>query len=253
MTFANDARQRRILCVTSRSEVARDVLAHVSAWQRALACRVRVLLVLDASRTSSPALERFQRWASRETNVSVDLDDLSTCTSSEFFANLDTVQLDRGDLVVTSGQRDVASELDAVPLRGLWSSALRRGACLLIVRDSSPPRRTLVVTDGTARTLPVTSTALELAERFDLQPSYFDSMRVPLNRLALEARRAGPNLAACAYLRALAGLSVALNRARRESRADLLVAGASSSDEAAADLLLSAHLPCSVLVVPCGT
>jgi nucleotide-binding universal stress UspA family protein len=170
-------------------------------------------------------------------------------------------------LVVCPAPSDSASEVASISLRRMWGRAVRMSEPLLVARSAITPRRVLVVTDGTARTLPVLRLAFELSERMDASLGYLDAMRIPLLRPAqLGGTRApqrvhaslqsaagsvagdGSNLA---HAHAAWGLAAVMAKASARERADVLVVGVAAGDQDTVEKIIETA-PCSVLAVPCA-
>jgi len=258
--MSNLGRRRQLLCVVGRDEASRQALLQARAWQQAFGLDARVLLVSDAvsAAEESGNLYSFQSWAGRETGLDLSAEDVFGCSGDTFSAVFQSAAGSTTDVVVCSGAPDCATELGTVSLRGLWHRTAECGAALFVARDARPPRRILVATDGTSRTLPVLKLAFELGERLDAQLSYFDSLRIPIQQgrrakstdlVSLDQRDGEPRHVA-GYLHAMYGIASAMARAGQDHRADLVLVGVAPGDHITADNLFTA-LPCSVLSVPC--
>jgi len=235
---------------------------HARAWQKAFGWSVRIVFVSNATaaRAETADVLSFHQWAVREAGLDLAMTDVFACTGESFPAAFASATGTSTDLVVCPGSADCSTELGTISLRGLWHRAAQHGAALLVARQALAPRRILVATDGTSRTLPVLKLAFELGEHLDAQLSYFDSLRIPLHRILAAKLAGGPaslqRVAAAPstggqYLRAVFGLAGAMARAGKGVRADLVLVGVSPRDHATADDLFAA-LPCSVLAVPCA-
>jgi len=260
LPMSNLGRRRQLLCVVGRDEASRQALLQARGWQQAFGLSVRVVLVSDAvaAPDESANFSRFQTWAGREAGLDLSAEDVFGCSGQTFSVVFQSAVGSTTDLVVCSGAPDCATELGTVSLRGLWHRTAESGAALFVARDARPPRRILVATDGTSRTLPVLKLAFDLGERLDAQLSYFDSLRIPIHhgratkvagQVSLRPAELEPSQVA-RYLRAVYGIAGAMARAGKDHRADLVLVGVAPGDHVTADNLFAA-LPCSVLAVPC--
>ena len=251
--------RRRIIAVLGGDEQSRNALKEVRRWQATLRCRVELMLVWDAvlhrHTEREREVERLCAWARAEAELRVEPEAVVACAAEEVTAQLVQLHATRRDLVVCPGSQDPATSIAALPVHALWSSAAACGASMLLSNSARPVRRVLVVTDGSARTLPVLQSAFALADDFDIQLSHVDTLRmrasVPDDLPATTRPLTPAGRSAQAYTRLVHGLVRAIQRAQHDVRPDVLLLGASAEEGGGlASALCATPMPCSALIVP---
>jgi nucleotide-binding universal stress UspA family protein len=208
----------------------------------------------------------FQCWAASKAALVLTMRDIMLCDVGSLSTTLDDALGGLAGLVVFPAPSDASTEIARVSLRMMWFKAARLQVPLLIARRSVTPRRILVITDGTARTLPVLTTAFELGEHSQASLAYLNASSLPLvgprgermsHPLSREKSRI-PTVAAHrsrAQLRgyefAARGVSVRMAQAGEREHADMLVLGLGRTDASTLDEI-ARTAPCSVLAVPCN-
>jgi nucleotide-binding universal stress UspA family protein len=268
--FGGDGR-RRIVCVVGTDADSVGTLRRVRAWQSVWRCAVRaVFLVSDElppERTPNAAW--LQGWAEREAGLAIAAKDVLVCRFSELPAMFEQCAGMLASLVVCPAASDSATEIAGLSIRTMWARAARLRVPLLVARSAMVPPRVLVVTDGTARTLPVLRLAFELSENMQASLSYLDTMRIPLARgphplggSRSRSKRSYENLLSAAssvavddgpssYARTAYGVAAIMAKASARERADILVVGVAATDQDTVEKVIDTA-PCSVLAVPCA-
>jgi nucleotide-binding universal stress UspA family protein len=267
--FGGDGR-RRIVCVTGTDADSLGALRRVRSWQRAWRCGVRtVFLVSDELPPErTPDAAWYQAWSEREAGLEVAPKDVLVCRFSDLPSTFERCAGMLASMIVCPAASDSATEVAGLSMRTMWARAARLRVPLLVARSPMVPPRVLVVTDGTARTLPVLRLAFELGENMNASLSYLDAMRIPLSRgphplcgSRSRTRRSYENLLSAAssisfddgptsYARTAYGLAAVMAKASVRERADLLVVGVSVMDQDTLEKVIDTA-PCSVLAVPC--
>jgi hypothetical protein len=260
-------RRRRIVCVAGRDDDSLAALSRTREWRQAWGGTVRAVFLTSSDTPPSrmPDADWFQCWAASKTALVLAARDIVVCDVGSLSTALDDALGGLAGLLVCPAPSDPSTEIARVSLRMMWLKAARLQVPLLIARRSVSPRRILVITDGSPRTLPVLTVALELGQYTSASLAYLNASLIPMAptgagaSLARQRTRAShiPSAAAGSLAeeltgsgRATYGLAVRMARAGIREHADILVIGASISDQIGIDEIVRIA-PCSVLAVPC--
>jgi nucleotide-binding universal stress UspA family protein len=265
--FAGDQR-RRIVCVAGRDDASLVALNRTREWQKAWGGVVRAVFLTcpDAPPARTPDKAWFQCWAASKAALVLAMRDIMLCDVGSLSTTLDDALGGLAGLMVFPASSDASTEIARVSLRMMWSKAARLQVPLLIARRSVSPRRILVVTDGTARTLPVLTTAFELGEHSQGSLAYLNASALPVlgpcgertPHARAQARSGIPALSAHrsraqlrGYESAARGVAVRMAQVGAREHADILVLGMGRTDTSTLDEI-ARTAPCSVLAVPCN-
>lgn len=250
----------RIVAIAGRDEQSSSMLASIGVFQRAIGCKVQVVLVRDGAtpRWTSSEIELFCQWVSQRAKLKTSPADVIACGTADIAGRLPEILPPETALVACPGSSDLSSAVNAVPLHAVWSRAAALDAGLLLCMGRLDLRRVLALNDGSPRTLPVADAATALAAHFDVQLSHLNGAQVPAlwrsRGVHSDHAELGPNdVGLHTYLRVVHALVAALDRSRGEVSPDLLVVGAAAHDGGGTvSALASSRLPCSLLIAPCN-
>jgi nucleotide-binding universal stress UspA family protein len=261
-------RRQNIVCFAGRDDDSIVALARARAWKEAWGWSVRAVFLTSSGMPPSrtPDASWFQCWAASKAALPLAMRDIQVCSADEMSETFDRAASASTGLIVCPASADASTEVGSISLSMMWRCAARLRVPLFVARRDVLPRRVLVVTDGTARTLPVLELAFELGEHMSASLSYLDTLRIPIvnARQPLRAKEAlglraivcslaqvsTAGSAATRYALAAHGLLANMTRAGVGEQADILVVGIPPADHGAAEEIIRAA-PCSVLAVPC--
>jgi hypothetical protein len=243
-------RRQNIVCFAGRDDDSIVALARARAWKEAWGWSVRAVFLTSSGMPPSrtPDASWFQCWAASKAALPLAMRDIQVCSADEMSETFDRAASASTGLIVCPASADASTEVGSISLSMMWRCAARLRVPLFVARRDVLPRRVLVVTDGTARTLPVLELAFELGEHMSASLSYLDTLLRAIVCSLAQVSTAGS--AATRYALAAHGLLANMTRAGVGEQADILVVGIPPADHGAAEEIIRAA-PCSVLAVPC--
>lgn len=258
----------RILVVCGRDDASILALRRAASFVSMLGARLAVLFLVpdDTPAARYPDRAFLLRFAEQASGLVLGTSDVEVAPAAAIGARLAREEASPPALVLCPAAADCTSEAGSLNLRSLWARTARLAAPLLVTRRDVHPRRVVVASDGTPRTLPVLERAFALAGHEHSPLTYVDTMRIPLMvpRDLWPEERARPrpivrlsegdgvgSLAthAARVPGAPIGALPRIAKVCARLRADTLVVGASAQESHVAEELIES-VSCSVLVVP---